>query len=118
MPYPSFLYQHQAGSNKFHLDHRHAEDADNLPFHSPSTKFSRIKHPCLKGNLSSLQVDHDLSSRYDLWGLSAESPLASTLTEDDFLEMVLGPVLACPSLLCVMLLFYLFSEYMKYYSFK
>ncbi|XP_044486939.1 YTH domain-containing protein 1 isoform X3 [Mangifera indica] len=97
MPYPSFLYQHQAGSNKFHLDHRHAEDADNLPFHSPSTKFSRIKHPCLKGNLSSLQVDHDLSSRYDLWGLSAESPLASTLTEDDFLEMSYEEYLAVHS---------------------
>lgn len=108
MPYPSFIYQHQAGSNKFHLAHRSSADAENLSFHSPSTKFSRIEHSHLKGNLSSLQVGHDLPSRYDLWGLSAESPLASTLTEDDFLEMVVGPVLVSPFLSCVILLFYVF----------
>ncbi|XP_031251184.1 YTH domain-containing protein 1 isoform X4 [Pistacia vera] len=44
MPYPSFLYQHQAGSNTFQLAHRSSGDAE-------------------------------------------ESLLASTLTEDDFLEM-------------------------------
>ncbi|KAJ0049136.1 hypothetical protein Pint_15970 [Pistacia integerrima] len=87
MPYPSFLYQHQAGSNTFQLAHRSSGDAEGLPFHSPSSKFSRMKCSHLKGNLSSLQVDHDSPSRYDLWGLSAESLLASTLTEDDFLEM-------------------------------
>lgn len=83
MPYPSFLYQHQGGPSNFHLAQRCGGDAENLPFTSLSSKFSRINHSC-----SNLQVDCDLSSRYDFWGLSADSPLASTITEDDFLEMV------------------------------
>ncbi|XP_052293133.1 uncharacterized protein LOC102622363 isoform X4 [Citrus sinensis] len=91
MPYPSFLYQHQGGPSNFHLAQRCGGDAENLPFTSMSSKFSRIYHS-RKGNLSNLQVDCDLSSRYDFWGLSADSPLASTITEDDFLEMVLVPV--------------------------
>lgn len=37
---------------------------------------------------SNLQVDRDVSSQFDAWGLAGDSPLASALTEDDFLEMV------------------------------
>lgn len=33
-----------------------------------------------------------MSTQFDVWGLSAESPHASTLTEDDFLEMVWNPI--------------------------
>ncbi|KAF3448454.1 hypothetical protein FNV43_RR09167 [Rhamnella rubrinervis] len=31
--------------------------------------------------------DSDVSSQFDAWGLAGDSPLASALTEDDFLEM-------------------------------
>ncbi|GLT78308.1 hypothetical protein SLA2020_498480 [Shorea laevis] len=55
MPYPSFLYQHQAEVSRFH--HQHSTGAtEYLPITSGACKV-------------------------------AKSPLASTLTEDDFLEM-------------------------------
>ncbi|KAL5815316.1 hypothetical protein ACOSQ4_025957 [Xanthoceras sorbifolium] len=86
-PYPPYLYQHQADARKVHLAQRSNGDAENLPTSSPSSKLARMKHSRIDGNLTNLHVDHDMSSRYDFWGLSAESPLGSTITEDDFLEM-------------------------------
>lgn len=75
MHYPSLLYQHQAEAN--------------LPVNSVASKVTRAKHSRINGYHSNIRVDRDLSSRFDVWGLSAESRLASVLTEDDFLEMVL-----------------------------
>ena len=94
MPYPPYFYQHQAEARQVHLAQRSNGDAENLPTSSPSSKLARMKHSRIIGNLANLQVDHDKSSRYDFWGLSAESPLGSTITEDDFLEMVWIPSLA------------------------
>ncbi|XP_057997911.1 uncharacterized protein LOC131176904 [Hevea brasiliensis] len=59
----------------------------NLPLASSASKMSRMKQSQLNGSLANLQVQCDVRSRNDAWALSAESPLASTLTEDDFLEM-------------------------------
>lgn len=90
MLYPSLLYPHQAEVNRFHLAHQSSTGVifpENLPITSGASKVARTKHSRSNGHLSSLQVDMDMSTRFDVWGLSAESPLASTLTEDDFLEM-------------------------------
>ncbi|CAB4279745.1 unnamed protein product [Prunus armeniaca] len=73
MHYPSLLYQHQAEAN--------------LPVNSVASKVTRAKHSRINGHHSNIRVDRDLSSRFDVWGLSGESRLASVLTEDDFLEM-------------------------------
>ncbi|XP_015570947.1 uncharacterized protein LOC8272487 isoform X2 [Ricinus communis] len=79
IPYSSFLYQHHAGASRFR--------AVNLPLSAGASKVSRMKHSQVNGSLANLQVRNDMPSRSDAWGLSAESPHASTLTEDDFLEM-------------------------------
>ncbi|GFZ06925.1 YTH family protein [Actinidia rufa] len=78
--YPSLLYQHQAETSRFHLAH--------LPITSGATKAPGMKHSQINGSLNSVQLDRNNSSRLDAWGWSAErSPLASSLTEDDILEM-------------------------------
>lgn len=91
MLYPSLLYQHKAEANRFHLAHQRSTGPflpENLPISSGPSKVTRVKHPRISGNFTSVQVDHDMSSGFDVWNMSAErSPLASTLTEDDILEM-------------------------------
>lgn len=93
MLYPSMLYQHKAEASIFHLAHKRSTGQylpENLPLSSGPSKVSRIKHPQISGNFTHGPVDHDMSSGFDVWNMSAErSPLASTLTEDDILEMVL-----------------------------
>ncbi|XP_057511398.1 uncharacterized protein LOC130793625 [Actinidia eriantha] len=80
MLYPSLLYQHQAETSRFHLAH--------LPITSGASKAPGTKHSQINGSLNGVQLDRNNSSRLDAWGWSAErSPLASTLTEDDILEM-------------------------------
>ncbi|KAJ9147819.1 hypothetical protein P3X46_029937 [Hevea brasiliensis] len=86
MPYTSCLYQHGAEASRFHLAHQ-GPSGVNLPLASSASKMSRMKQSQLNGSLANLQVQCDVRSRNDAWALSAESPLASTLTEDDFLEM-------------------------------
>ncbi|KAA8522320.1 hypothetical protein F0562_013319 [Nyssa sinensis] len=91
MLYPSLLYQHQAEATRFHLACQGSTGVfipENLPVTSGASKVSRKKHSHVNGSVTSVQVDQDNSPRFDAWGLSAErSPLASTLTEDDILEM-------------------------------
>ncbi|KAJ9129042.1 hypothetical protein P3X46_034202, partial [Hevea brasiliensis] len=72
--------------SRFHLAHQ-GPSGVNLPLASSASKMSRMKQSQLNGSLANLQVQCDVRSRNDAWALSAESPLASTLTEDDFLEM-------------------------------
>ncbi|GFZ01238.1 YTH family protein [Actinidia rufa] len=80
MLYPPLLYQHQAETSRFHLAH--------LPITSGASKAPGTKHSQINGSLNGVQLDRNNSSRLDAWGWSAErSPLASTLTEDDILEM-------------------------------
>ncbi|KAE8055204.1 hypothetical protein FH972_012062 [Carpinus fangiana] len=90
MLYPSLLYPHQADANRFHLANQSSTGVifpKNLPITTGASKVERTKHSRISGDLTNLQVDVDMSSHFDVWGLSAESPFASTLTEDDFLEM-------------------------------
>ncbi|KAI7988074.1 Zinc finger CCCH domain-containing protein 45, partial [Camellia lanceoleosa] len=80
MLYPSLLYQHETEASRFHSAH--------LAITSGASKVMRAKHSQINGSLANVQLDQDNSSRFDVWGWSAErSPLASTLTEDDILEM-------------------------------
>ncbi len=87
MLYPSLLYPHQPEANRFHLGHQSSTGVifpKNPPITTGSSKVEGMKRSRINGDLSNLQVDMDMSSRFDVWGLSA-----STLTEDDFLDMVL-----------------------------
>ncbi|KAL6986121.1 hypothetical protein U1Q18_019488 [Sarracenia purpurea var. burkii] len=80
MFYPTILFQHQAEARRFNSVH--------LPITSAASKVTQTKHSQINGSLTSMQLDHDNSSRFDVGGWSAErSPLASTLTMDDILEM-------------------------------
>ncbi|KAL2456321.1 YTH family protein [Abeliophyllum distichum] len=87
MLYPSLLYQHQAEAGRFHLEHLRTAGI-HLPDPSITTGASKVKqskHSQTNGSFASIK---DRSSRFDGWGLSAErSSVASTLTEDDILEM-------------------------------
>ncbi|XP_061348237.1 uncharacterized protein LOC133293661 [Gastrolobium bilobum] len=91
LPYhPSSLYQNQAEANRFHsANHRinGTNFTEILPVTSGSSKVAGSKRSHFSGHIPKLQVDKDVASQFDVWGLSAESPLASTLTEDDFLDM-------------------------------
>uniref|UniRef100_A0A2N9HA22 YTH domain-containing family protein n=1 Tax=Fagus sylvatica TaxID=28930 RepID=A0A2N9HA22_FAGSY len=85
MLYPSLLYPHQPEANRFHLGHQSSTGVifpKNPPITTGSSKVEGMKRSRINGDLSNLQVDMDMSSRFDVWGLSA-----STLTEDDFLDM-------------------------------
>lgn len=88
MSYPPFC-PNSAGASNFRLSQGSAAVAENFPVASLSSKPTKIKRSQIDGSLSNLQVDHDMSSRHDFCDLPAESPLVSTITEDDFLEMVL-----------------------------
>ncbi|KAL2547379.1 YTH family protein [Forsythia ovata] len=87
MLYPSLPYQHQAETGRFHLEHLRTAGI-YLPDPSITTGASKVKqskHSRMNVSFASIK---DRPSRFDGWGLSAErSPVASTLTEDDILEM-------------------------------
>ncbi|XP_065858115.1 uncharacterized protein [Euphorbia lathyris] len=84
MPYNNFLYQHDAEASRFHLAH---QGSGNLPPISGASKVSRVKNSRRNGSPANLQVQCDIPPQIDAWGLTAESPHTSSLTEDDFLEM-------------------------------
>ncbi|KAL3499439.1 hypothetical protein ACH5RR_038532 [Cinchona calisaya] len=64
--YPSLLYQHQADASRFHQGHQRP----------------------IGGSLGNIRRDIDTSTQFVAWGQSTErSPLTSSLTEDDLLEM-------------------------------
>ncbi|KAG6791789.1 hypothetical protein POTOM_000922 [Populus tomentosa] len=89
-PYPSFLYQQHDEASRFHLAHQGPTAAgftDNA-LSSGASKVARMKQ---SRNSTNLRIHCEMPSRTDIWGLSAESPLTSTLTDDDFLEMAAGP---------------------------
>ncbi|KAJ4848284.1 hypothetical protein Tsubulata_017953 [Turnera subulata] len=91
MPYPSFLYTQQANASRLYMAHQGSNGVtfpENLPYSSGSPKVAKVKHSQMNEKVNNLQVRCDAPSRADVWGLSADSPLASTLTDDDFLEMV------------------------------
>ncbi|KAK8584131.1 hypothetical protein V6N13_109514 [Hibiscus sabdariffa] len=87
MPCNPYLYQHQVDPSRYHLTHPHTLATEYFPTTIRASKVASMKSSRINRNLTNLQVNHDMSTQFDAWGLSAESPLASTLTEDDFLEM-------------------------------
>lgn len=93
--YSSLFYQNQAEVNKFHSTNQRFSGTmvtEKSHFTSESSQVAGIKRSHFSGNVPKLLVDKDVASQFDIWGLSSESPLASTLTEDDFLDMVLGKI--------------------------
>ncbi|KAI4315340.1 hypothetical protein L6164_028161 [Bauhinia variegata] len=86
--YPSLMYQNQSEANKYHSANQRFSGTtfnETLPTTCGLSKVAGTKHSYFSGQIPKLQVDK--GSQFDVWGLSAESPLASTLTEDDFLDM-------------------------------
>ncbi|XP_010540293.1 PREDICTED: YTH domain-containing protein 1 isoform X2 [Tarenaya hassleriana] len=72
MPYPPVVYPNQDDVSRFHFAQQKGFGASEY-FHASGASNSR--------------VEQDKSLRFNSWGLPVESPLASTLTEDDFLDM-------------------------------
>ncbi|KAG6788404.1 hypothetical protein POTOM_004470 [Populus tomentosa] len=89
-PYHSFLYQQHDEAIRFHLAHQGPTGAGfaDSALSSGASKVARMKQ---SRNSTNLRIHCEMPSRTDIWGLSAESPLTSTLTDDDFLEMAAGP---------------------------
>lgn len=90
MLHPSLLYQQQAEASKLHFAHPGSPGVylpENLAATSRPSKVTRMKRSRVNGNLANVKVDQDMSSRFDVCGLSGERSPLSTLTEDDFLEM-------------------------------
>ncbi|KAF5460762.1 hypothetical protein F2P56_020608 [Juglans regia] len=88
--YPSLLYPHQVEANRIDLANQSSTGvtfSKNSPMTTGASKVERMKRSHISGDFTNLRVEMDMSPRFDSWGLSAESPHASTLTEDDFLEM-------------------------------
>lgn len=83
MLYSSLMYQHQTDSIRYQLAHGRTSGYEN----SPASKVTRMKHSSNDGYLPNTRMERDVTSRFDLWSLSAESPRSSVLTEDAFLEM-------------------------------
>lgn len=83
------MYQHQTDSIRYQLAHGRTSGYEN----SPASKVTRMKHSSNNGYLPNRQMERDVTSRFDLWSLSAESPRSSVLTEDAFLEMVMFKLL-------------------------
>ncbi|RZC31140.1 YTH domain-containing protein 1-like isoform X1 [Glycine soja] len=78
LPYSALFYQNQPEVNNYHSTNQRISGTmftEILPTTSESSQVSGIKR------------SKDVASQSDFWGLSSESPLASTLTEDDFLDM-------------------------------
>lgn len=91
MAYPSSVCPNPAEANKsLPANQRFNVTTSNetFPSSSGSSKVAGTKRPHFSANIPKLQVDKDAASQFDVWGFSSESPLASTLTEDDFLDMV------------------------------
>ncbi|KAK7406196.1 hypothetical protein VNO78_07816 [Psophocarpus tetragonolobus] len=78
LPYSSLFYQNQSEVNKFHSTNQRFSGTmftEILPTTSELSQVSGIKR------------SKEEASEFDFWGLSSGSPLVSTLTEDEFLDM-------------------------------
>ncbi|OWM71948.1 YTH domain-containing protein 1 isoform X2 [Punica granatum] len=88
--YPSVMYQQQPEAGRSNYQNQRSAGilpSENLLVASGSSKVTKPKDSRINRNLPALEVGREMSSRGDVWGLSTDSPLASTLTEDDFLDM-------------------------------
>jgi len=95
LPYSSPFYQNQPVVNESRSTKQRVSGTmltETLPITSSvSPQLSGIKRAHYSGHIPELPTKNDVSSQLDFWGVSPGCPLAgSTLTEDDFLDMVLG----------------------------
>lgn len=91
----SLFFQNQAEVNKFcSLNQRFSGTvfSEVSPLSSESSKVAGSKRSHFDGHIPNVLMDKGVASRFDDQCLSSESPLVSTLTEDDFLDMVFGKI--------------------------
>ncbi|KAF9689417.1 hypothetical protein SADUNF_Sadunf01G0090100 [Salix dunnii] len=86
LPYPSFLYQQHDEASRSHFAHQGFTGV-GFTDNARSCTASKVARMQQSRNTTNLRIHCEMPSRTDIWGLSAGSPLASTLTDDDFLEM-------------------------------
>jgi len=109
LPSSSLFYQNQPVVNEFRSTKQRFSGTmltETLPINScASSQVSGVKRAHYSGHIPELQTKKDVPCQLDFWGLSPGYPLAgSTLTEDDFLDMVPGIYLSSSNQL-----FYIFS---------
>ncbi|KAG9145056.1 hypothetical protein Leryth_018344 [Lithospermum erythrorhizon] len=84
--YPALLYQNQAEASIYHLARQRPSDTIDERLSIPH-RASEAKRSKNNGRPSRVHVDQEIPA-YDAWGFSSErSPLTSTITEDDILDM-------------------------------
>ncbi|XP_019172727.1 PREDICTED: uncharacterized protein LOC109168137 isoform X2 [Ipomoea nil] len=90
MMYPGLLYQHQIDASRFHAD-CHGADGMFLPedlcIASGASKWKQSGYSQGSRSVTNIHEGPNLSSRFDVLGFSGESPHASTLTDEDILDM-------------------------------
>lgn len=92
MAYSSIFSQNQAEGNKFHSTNQKFSGrmfTEIPPITFKSSKVAGIKRSHFSGRTPTILMEKDVASQFDEWGLFSECPLASSLTDDDFLDMVL-----------------------------
>lgn len=80
MPYPPTVYPNQDDLSRFHLTQQRGYGVHSEYLHTSS-------------GASNSRTEQEKSLRFNSWGLPLESPLASSLTDDDFLNMVVAYLL-------------------------
>lgn len=86
MMYPGLLYQHQIDASRFHADGMFLPE--DLCITSGASKWKQSGYSQGSRSVTNIHEGPNLSSRFDVLGFSGESPLDSTLTDDDILDMV------------------------------
>ncbi|XP_024009799.1 zinc finger CCCH domain-containing protein 45 isoform X1 [Eutrema salsugineum] len=74
MPYPPAIYPNQDDLSRFHLAQQRGYGVASEYLHTSS-------------GVSNYREEQEKPLRFNSWGLPLESPLASSLTDDDFLNM-------------------------------
>ncbi|XP_020877687.1 YTH domain-containing protein 1 isoform X1 [Arabidopsis lyrata subsp. lyrata] len=80
MPYPPAVYANQDDLSRFHLAHQIGYGVSSEYLHTSS-------------GASNSRTEQEKSLRFNSWCLPLESPLANSLTDDDFLDMVVAYLL-------------------------
>lgn len=80
MPYPPAVYANQDDLSRFHLAQQRGYGVSSEYLHTSS-------------GASNFRTEQEKSLRFNSWCLPLESPLANSLTDDDFLDMVVAYLL-------------------------
>lgn len=92
MPYPPSIYPNQDDLSRFHHAQHRGYGGATEYLHTSS-------------GVSNSRTEQENSLRFNSWGLPLDSPLASTLTDDDFLNMVVAYLLVTYAENCIRILF-------------